>query len=142
MRESIITQIINNPHRPFVHHIELTDDERIEFRDAMDKGGMGYNTLYQRMAYRGFSVWEIAGIDRCMSDFWIMAYSSQDEKPAMPDIENFWQVLVENGLNTAFIKYMEAHGMSRNTTIKRFSSPNFLAWEWTGIEQILRQLQS
>lgn len=136
MRESIIRKIIAKPNTPFGRVVDMTSEERTELRDVMEKAGAGWNMLYQRMVYRGFDQWELTGIDRCTSDFWQSASNS-----TCPALDLFWQTLVEQGQNTAFVKYMETQGMSRNTTIKRFSEPNFKEWEIDGVERLLHRIQ-
>ena len=138
MRKEIIDEIIKQPHICFGKTAGFTSDEKVELFEAMGREEMSRNTLYQRMMYRGFDAWELSGIDRCLADFWEM--SRKDDSPT-PGISDFWQAIVERGLNTAFIKYMEVLGMSRNTTIKRFTSPDFKPWEMDGIEQILRRIE-
>lgn len=136
MRETIIRKIIAKPNTPFGRVVDMTSEERTELRDVMEKAGAGWNMLYQRMVYRGFDQWELTGIDRCTSDFWQSASNS-----TCPALDLFWQTLVEQGQNTAFVKYMETQGMSRNTTIKRFSEPNFKEWEIDGVERLLHRIQ-
>lgn len=136
MRESIIHKITSKPNVPFAKTVDMTTEECAQLRSAMEQAGARWSMLYQRMAYRGFDQWELTGIERCTSDFW---QSCQDTP--CPRMDCFWQTLIEQGLNTSFVKYMEANGMSRNTTIKRFSEPNFKEWEMDGVEQILHRIQ-
>lgn len=142
MRKKIIDEIVKKPCVPFGRTVQMNPTERAEFRSVMEMAGAGWSMLYQRMIYRGFDMWELTGIDRCMEDFWQMAHSTADEIPPKPDLFNFFQTLIEQGTNAAFVKYMEAHGMSRNTTIKRFNDPNFKEWEIDGVESTLRRIES
>lgn len=137
MRKEIINAIVQAPNTPFGRTVQMTADERTELRESMEQAGAGWNMLYQRMTYRGFDAWELSGINRCMTDFWSMLQNPS----TMPPLSSFWQTLIEQGHNIGFIKYMEAHGMSRNTTIKRFSELNFKPWELQGVEHILRSLE-
>lgn len=141
MRKKIIDEIVKKPCFPFGKTVQMTASERAELRSVMEAAGAGWQMLYQRMAYRGFDMWEISGIEHCVSDFWSMAHSQSEEIPTKPDLQNFFQTLVEQGSNVAFIKYMEAHGMSRNTTIKRFTEINFKEWEVDGVESVLRRIE-
>ena len=155
MRKEIIKEIISKPNVPFGRTVQMTAEERNEFRDVMEQAGAGWQMLYQRMTYRGFDAWELSGIDRCMSDFWQMVHSESnasesdasdgntsdgDTATPMPPLDHFWQTLVEQGHNVGFIKYMEVHGMSRNTTIKRFTELNFKPWEMDGVASIIQRI--
>ena len=123
-----IEKILESPRTPLMRQVELTADERVELRDALNAKGMGTNTIYQRINYIGFDTWEVQGITACMAE--ATNYSG--------DPTLFWPWLVENGQHTCFAHFMEQLGMSYKTTLRRFAEFNFKPWELEGFASILR----
>ena len=141
-----------------------TDDMSVEDKKSLymtlAKKGFTLATFYLRFFQKGFSEWEIEGIDECKRQFLLLTDVSQslleyvdDENPQMvkgdkgylyilaqsnePGI--FYSCLkrVNAGMCNKFIAYMNERGMSAATVIKRFTTDNWKPWEKEGIRNLL-----
>lgn len=141
-----------------------TDDMSVEDKKSLymtlEKKGFTLATFYLRFFQKGFSEWEIEGIDECKRQFLLLTDVSQllleyvdENDPQMLDGDKgylyvlahsnepgmFYSCLkrVNAGMCNKFIAYMNERGMSAATVIKRFTTDNWKPWEKEGIRNIL-----
>ena len=141
-----------------------TDDMSVEDKKSLygtlAKKGFTLATFYLRFFQKGFSEWEIEGIDECKRQFLLLTDVSQslleyvdENDPQMVDGNKgylyvlahsnepgiFYSCLkrVNAGMCNKFIAYMNERGMSAATVIKRFTTDNWKPWEKEGIRYIL-----
>ena len=154
-----IVKKITKSHTPL-----QTDDMTVEHKKslyaALEKKGFTLATFYLRFFQKGFSEWEIEGIDECKRQFLLLPNVAQqlldyvdDDDPQMevgdkgylyilaqsdePGV--FYSCLkrVNAGMCNKFIAYMNERGMSAATVIKRFTTDNWKPWEKEGIRNLL-----
>lgn len=140
------------------------DDMSVEDKKSLyvtlAKKGFTLATFYLRFFQKGFSEWEIEGIDECKRQFLLLTDVSQslleyvdDENPQMVNGDKgylyilaqsndpgiFYSCLkrVNAGMCNKFIAYMNERGMSAATVIKRFTTDNWKPWEKEGIRNLL-----
>ena len=141
-----------------------TDDMSVEDKKSLyvtlAKKGFTLATFYLRFFQKGFSEWEIEGIDECKRQFLLLTDVSQslleyvdEENPQMVKGDKgylyilaqsdepgvFYSCLkrVNAGMCNKFIAYMNERGMSAATVIKRFTTDNWKPWEKEGIRNLL-----
>ena len=141
-----------------------TDDMSVEDKKSLymtlAKKGFTLATFYLRFFQKGFSEWEIEGIDECKRQFLLLTDVSQslleyvdENDPQMVDGDKgylyvlahsnkpgtFYSCLkrVNAGICNKFIAYMNERGMCAATVIKRFTSENWKPWEREGIKKLL-----
>ena len=139
---------------------EMSVEDKKSLYMTLEKKGFTLATFYLRFFQKGFSEWEIEGIDECKRQFLLLTDVSQslleyvdDENPQMvkgdkgylyilaqsnePGI--FYSCLkrVNAGMCNKFIAYMNERGMSAATVIKRFTTDNWKPWEKEGIRNLL-----
>ena len=141
-----------------------TDDMSVEDKKSLyvtlAKKGFTLATFYLRFFQKGFSEWEIEGIDECKRQFLLLTDVSQslleyvdEHDPQMVEGDKgylyvlaqsnepgiFYSCLkrVNAGMCNKFIAYMNERGMSAATVIKRFTTDNWKPWEKEGIQKLL-----
>lgn len=141
-----------------------TDDMSVEDKKSLSmtlaKKGFTLSTFYLRFFQKGFSEWEIEGIDECKRQFLLLPNVAQqlldfvdEDDPQMLDGDKgylyilaqsdepgvFYSCLkrVNAGMCNKFIAYMNERGMSAATVIKRFTTDNWKPWEKEGIRKLL-----
>mgnify|MGYP004520439823 CR=1 FL=1 len=142
----------------------LTEDLSVEDKKklyvALAKKGFTLATFYLRFFQKGFSEWEIEGIDECKRQFLLLKDVSSslldfvdETDPQMAERDKgylytlaqsdepgiFYSCLkrVNAGMCNKFIAYMNERGMSAATVIKRFTTENWKSWEREGIKKLL-----
>ena len=143
-----------------LHTDDLTADDKKALCAVLEKKGFTLATFYLRFFQKGFSEWEIEGIDECKRQFLLLPNVAQqlldyvdEENPQMvkgdkgylyilaqsnePGI--FYSCLkrVNAGMCNKFFAYMNERGMSAATVIKRFTTDNWKPWEKEGIRKLL-----
>lgn len=140
------------------------DDLSVEDKKALyvvlAKKGFTLATFYLRFFQKGFSKWEIEGINECKRQFLLLSDVSQllldsvgEDDPQMVNGDKgylytlaqsdepglFYSCLkrANAGMCNKFIAYMNERGMSAATVIKRFTVENWKPWEQEGIRSIL-----
>lgn len=139
---------------------DLTVDDKKALYVALAKKGFTLATFYLRFFQKGFSEWEIEGIDECKRQFLLLPDVSQPLSEYVDDSDSqmvkgdkgylytlaqsnepgvFYSCLkrVNAGMCNKFIAYMNERGMSVATVIKRFTSENWKPWEQEGIRNLL-----
>ncbi len=144
-----------------------TEDVSVDEKKRMlaNLSGLGFtaSTFYLRFFQKGFSEWEILGIDKCKRQFLelpdvaqlLSDYVDEEDTQAMKGDKGYFYVLAQSdepgmfysclkkankGLCNKFIAYMNERGMSGGTTIKRFTTENdWKPWEKQGIADVLQQ---
>ena len=141
-----------------------TDDMSVEDKKSLyvtlAKKGFTLATFYLRFFQKGFSEWEIEGIDECKRQFLLLPNVAQqllefvdEDDPQMEEGDKgylyilaqsdepgvFYSCLkrVNAGMCNKFIAYMNERGMSAATVIKRFTTDNWKPWEKEGIRNLL-----
>lgn len=154
-----IVEKITKPHTPL-----QTDDLSVEDKKSLyvvlAKKGFTLATFYLRFFQKGFSEWEIAGINECKRQFLLLMdvsqplldYVDDDDSQRMEGDKGFLYTLAQSdepgvfysclkrvnaGMCNKFIAYMNERGMSAATVIKRFTNENWKPWEQEGIRAIL-----
>lgn len=158
MTKGIIEKITKS-YTPLQTENLSAEDKKILFA-ALAKKGFKMATFYLRFFQKGFSQWEIEGIDECKKQFLLLKEVSlplleyvdetdpqwvegdkgylytlaQSDEPGM-----FYSCLkrVKAGMCNKFIAYMNERGMSAATVIKRFTTDNWKPWEREGIKNLL-----
>lgn len=124
--------------------------------------GFTMSTFYLRFFQKGFSEWEILGVENCKEQFLalpdvakcLLDYVETDvlgaplgdkgylytlAKSDKPNV--FYSCLkkAQGGLCVKFGEFMAQKGMSGGTTIKRFTDENWKPWENIGIQTLLEK---
>ena len=141
-----------------------TDDMSVEDKKSLymtlAKKGFTLSTFYIRFFQKGFSEWEIEGIDECKRQFLLLTDVSQSlleyvdkNDPQMVDGDKgyFYTLAMSEkpgefyaclknanmGLCNRFIEFMGERGMSSGTVIKRFTNDCWKPWEREGVKALL-----
>lgn len=139
-----------------------TDDMSVEDKKSLymtlAKKGFTLATFYLRFFQKGFSEWEIEGIDECKRQFLnlpevakaLLDYEESDR--SLPGDKGYFYTLAMSekpgefyaclknanmGLCNRFIEFMGERGMSSGTVIKRFSNDCWKPWEREGVKALL-----
>lgn len=158
MTKEIIEKITKS-HTPL-----QTDDMTVEGKKslyaALEKKGFTLATFYLRFFQKGFSEWEIEGIDECKRQFLLLPnvaqqlldYVDEDDPQSFEGDKGYLYILAQSdepgvfysclkrvnaGMCNKFIAYMNERGMSAATVIKRFTTDNWKPWEKEGIRNLL-----
>ena len=141
-----------------------TDDMSVEDKKSLymtlAKKGFTLSTFYIRFFQKGFSEWEIEGIDECKRQFLLLTDVSQslleyvdknDSQMVDGDKGYFYTLAMSEkpgefyaclknanmGLCNRFIEFMGERGMSSGTVIKRFTNDCWKPWEREGVKAML-----
>lgn len=141
-----------------------TDDMSVEDKKSLyvtlAKKGFTLATFYLRFFQKGFSEWEIEGIDECKRQFLLLTdvsqslleYVDENDSQMVEGDKGYLYILAQSdepgvfysclkrvnaGMCNKFIAYMNERGMSAATVIKRFTTDNWKPWEKEGIRHIL-----
>ena len=158
MTKEIIEKITKS-HTPL-----QTDDITVECKKslyaALGKKGFTLATFYLRFFQKGFSEWEIEGIDECKRQFLLLPnvaqqlleFVDEDDTQMVEGDQGYLYILAQSdepgvfysclkrvnaGMCNKFIAYMNERGMSAATVIKRFTTDNWKPWEKEGIRNLL-----
>lgn len=139
-----------------------TDDMSVEDKKSLyvtlAKKGFTLATFYLRFFQKGFSEWEIEGIDECKQRFLklpevakaLLDYEESDR--SLPGDKGYFYTLAMSekpgefyaclknanmGLCNRFIEFMGERGMSSGTVIKRFTNDCWKPWEREGVKALL-----
>lgn len=140
------------------------DDLSVEDKKALyvvlAKKGFTLSTFYLRFFQKGFSKWEIEGINECKRQFLLLPdvsqllldYVGEDDPQMVNGDKGYLYTLAQSdepglfysclkranaGMCNKFIAYMNERGMSAATVVKRFTVENWKPWEQEGIRSIL-----
>lgn len=154
-----IVEKITKPYTPL-----QTDDMSVEDKKtlyvALAKKGFTLATFYLRFFQKGFSPWEIEGINECKRQFLLLSdvsqplleYVEEDDPQMVKGDKGYLYTLAQSnehgvfysclkrvnaGMCNKFIAYMNERGMSAATVIKRFTTENWRPWEQEGIRALL-----
>ena len=139
---------------------DLTAEDKNALYAALEKKGFTLSTFYLRFFQKGFSEWEIEGIDECKRQFLLLPnvaqqlldYVDEDDPQAIEGDKGYLYILAQSeepgvfysclkrvnaGMCNKFIAFMNERGMSAATVIKRFTTDNWKPWEQEGIRHIL-----
>ena len=137
-------------------------DEKKAMQTFFMDFGFSISTFYLRFFQKGFSEWEIVGIEKCKNQFLalpdvaqcLLEYVETDVLGATLGDKGYLYTLAQcdkpnvvyaglkksqGGLCVRFVEFMEQKGMSTGTTIKRFTDENWKPWESVGIQSLLNQ---
>lgn len=158
MTKEIIEKIANSDTPLQVDDLSVEDKKALYV--VLAKKGFTLSTFYLRFFQKGFSKWEIEGINECKRQFLLLPDVSQllldyvgEDDPQMVNGDKgnlytlaqsdepglFYSCLkrANAGMCNKFIAYMNERGMSAATVIKRFIVENWKPWEQEGIRSIL-----
>jgi len=141
---------------------DMSAEEKKLLGEFLAAKGFTTSTFYLRFFQKGFSLWEIIGIEKCKEQFLDMKDVSEvllgfedddasgDEhgdkgylytlaKSQEPGV--FYSCLrkARNNLCTKFWTYMLERGMCTNTVLKRFNTGDWKPWEQKGIKALLEE---
>lgn len=128
---------------------ELLVSEKKVLMDFFASKGLLPSTFYLRFFQKGFSIWEIIGVNECKKQFLrlsdvakILSESAVANVDILMKSEGngvFYENLrkVGNGLCGKFFSFMQERGMSTNTVIKRFKNEDWKPWEIDGVKTML-----
>ncbi len=139
-----------------------TDDMSVEDKKSLyvtlAKKGFTLATFYLRFFQKGFSEWEIEGIDECKRQFLLLPEVAKalldcvDSDHSLPGDKGYFYTLAMSekpgefyaclknanmGLCNRFIEFMGERGMSSGTVIKRFTNDCWKPWEREGVKALL-----
>ena len=139
-----------------------TDDMSVEDKKSLyvtlAKKGFTLATFYLRFFQKGFSEWEIEGIDECKRQFLLLPEVAkalldceESDQPLPGDKGYFYTLAMSEkpgefyaclknanmGLCNRFIEFMGERGMSSGTVIKRFTNDCWKPWEREGVKALL-----
>ena len=143
-----------------LHTDDLTAEDKKALYAVLDKKGFTRATFYLRFFQKGFSEWEIEGIDECKRQFLLLPdvsqplleYVDEHDSQMVDGDKGYLYVLAHSnepgifysclkranaGMCNKFIAYMNERGMSAATVIKRFTTDNWKPWEKEGIRKLL-----
>ena len=158
MTKEIVEKIANSYTPLQVDDLSVEDKKALYV--VLAKKGFTLATFYLRFFQKGFSKWEIEGINECKRQFLLLPDVSQllldyvgEDDPQMvngdkgylytlaqsdePGLFYFCLKRANAGMCNKFIAYMNERGMSAATVIKRFTVENWKPWEQEGIRSIL-----
>ncbi len=142
---------------------DLSADEKKRILAVLEKVGFTTSTFYLRFFQKGFSEWEILGVEKCKKQFLqlpevaklLSDYVDDEDAASLPGDKGYYYILAQSdkpgefyaclkkankGLCNKFMDYMSERGMCPATTIKRFSTDDsWKPWEKTGMADILEQ---
>lgn len=154
-----IVEKITRPYTPL-----QTDDMSVEDKKSLyvtlAKKGFTLATFYLRFFQKGFSEWEIDGINECKRQFLLLPdvsqllleYVDENDLQMVKGDKGYLYTLAQSkepgifysclkrvnaGMCNKFIAYMNERGMSVATVIKRFTTENWRPWEQEGIRALL-----
>ena len=139
-----------------------TDDMSVEDKKSLyvtlAKKGFTLATFYLRFFQKGFSEWEIEGIDECKRQFLLLPevakalLDCEESDQSLPGDKGYFYTLAMSekpgefyaclknanmGLCNRFIEFMGERGMSSGTVIKRFTNECWKPWEREGVKALL-----
>lgn len=139
-----------------------TDDMSVEDKKSLyvtlAKKGFTLATFYLRFFQKGFSEWEIEGIDECKRQFLLLPevakalLDCEESDQSLPGDKGYFYTLsmsekpgefyaclknANMGLCNRFIEFMGERGMSSGTVIKRFTNDCWKPWEREGVKALL-----
>ena len=139
-----------------------TDDMSVEDKKSLyvtlAKKGFTLATFYLRFFQKGFSEWEIEGIDECKRKFLLLPdvakalLDCEESDHSLPGDKGYFYTLAMSekpgefyaclknanmGLCNRFIEFMGERGMSSGTVIKRFTNDCWKPWEREGVKALL-----
>ena len=140
-----------------------TDDMSVEDKKSLyvtlAKKGFTLATFYLRFFQKGFSEWEIEGIDECKRQFLLLPevakalLDCEESDQSLPGDKGYFYTLAMSekpgefyaclknanmGLCNRFIEFMGERGMSSGTVIKRFTNDCWKPWEREGVKALLK----
>lgn len=146
-----------------------TDDMSVEDKKSLyvtlAKKGFTLATFYLRFFQKGFSEWEIEGIDECKRQFLLLPdvsqplleYVDEHDSQMVKGDKGYLYILAQSnepgifysclkrvnaGMCNKFIAYMNERGMSAATVIKRFTNDCWKPWEREGVKALLESFLS
>ena len=154
-----IVKKITKSHTP-LQTDDMTVEDKKSLYAALEKKGFTLATFYLRFFQKGFSEWEIEGIDECKRQFLLLPnvaqqlldYVDEDDPQRLEGDKGYLYILAQSdepgifysclkrvnaGMCNKFIAYMNERGMSAATVIKRFTTDNWKPWEKEGIRNLL-----
>ena len=141
-----------------------TDDMSVEDKKSLyvtlAKKGFTLATFYLRFFQKGFSEWEIEGIDECKRQFLLLPdvsqtlleYVDEHDSQMVKGDKGYLYILAQSnepgifysclkrvnaGMCNRFIEFMGERGMSSGTVIKRFTNDCWKPWEREGVKALL-----
>ena len=143
-----------------LHTDDLSAEDKKALYAVLEKKGFTLATFYLRFFQKGFSEWEIEGIDECKHQFLLLPdvaqklldYVDADNPEKVEGDKGYLYTLAQSdepgvfysclkrvnaGMCNQFIAYMSERGMSAATVIKRFTIDKWKPWEREGIRHIL-----
>lgn len=158
MTKEIIEKITKS-HTP-LQTDDMTVEDKKSLYAALEKKGFTLATFYLRFFQKGFSEWEIEGIDECKRQFLLLPnvaqqlldYMDEDDPQSLGGDKGYLYILAQSdepgvfysclkrvnaGMCNKFIAYMNDRGMSAATVIKRFTTDSWKPWEKEGIRNLL-----
>ncbi len=139
---------------------DIPVEEKKYISSVLEQKGFTVSTFYLRFFQKGFSQWEIDGVNECKNQFLhradvaekLLGYVDPDDKDGIPGDKGYFYTLAQSnapgvfynclrkanaGLCKQFIAFMGERGMSPGTVIKRFGSDEWKEWERVGIAATL-----
>lgn len=158
MTKEIVEKIANSYTSLQVDDLSVEDKKALYV--VLAKKGFTLATFYLRFFQKGFSKWEIEGINECKRQFLLLPdvsqllldYVGKDDPQMVNGDKGYLYTLAQSdepglfysclkranaGMCNKFIAYMNERGMSAATVIKRFTVENWKPWEQEGIRSIL-----
>nr|DAE12155.1 MAG TPA: hypothetical protein [Siphoviridae sp. ctMOb8] len=158
MTKEIVEKIANSYTPLQVDDLSVEDKKALYV--VLAKKGFTLATFYLRFFQKGFSKWEIEGINECKRQFLLLPdvsqllldYVGEDDPQMVNGDKGYLYTLAQSdepglfysclkranaGMCNKFIAYMNERGMSAATVIKRFTVENWKPWEQEGIRSIL-----
>ncbi len=158
MTKEIVEKIANSYTPLQVDDLSVEDKKALYV--VLAKKGFTLATFYLRFFQKGFSKWEIEGINECKRQFLLLSdvsqllldYVGEDDPQMVNGDKGYLYTLAQSdepglfysclkranaGMCNKFIAYMNERGMSAATVIKRFTVENWKPWEQEGIRSIL-----
>lgn len=158
MTKEIVEKIANSYTPLQVDDLSVEDKKNLYV--VLAKKGFTLATFYLRFFQKGFSKWEIEGINECKRQFLLLPdvsqllldYVGEDDSQMVNGDKGYLYTLAQSdepglfysclkranaGMCNKFIAYMNERGMSAATVIKRFTVENWKPWEQEGIRSIL-----
>ena len=143
-----------------LHTDDLSAEDKKALYAVLEEKGFTLATFYLRFFQKGFSEWEIEGIDECKHQFLLLPdvaqklldYVDADDPEKVEGDKGYLYTLAQSdepgvfysclkrvnaGMCNKFIAYMNERGMSAATVIKRFTIDKWKPWEREGIRHIL-----
>ena len=131
---------------------DLTPNQKVLLWEVMERHGAKRGFSYDRFFDKGFFEWELLGVDAIKRLFLndhaavLFPYAPEQRDALIDDIirrdGEFYRTLgLRHGLKCDFHAYTSSLGMGITTSLKRFSTEDWLDYERIGVRNVMLEFE-